>query len=81
VLNPYRAVTGVVATGTPEPPSPLPRIRHDAAAEAAAAAKAAHRHAVTLLVTATVGGLFLIGVLVAVVVPRGRARGWQPGSG
>jgi type VII secretion-associated serine protease mycosin len=79
VVNPYRAVTAIVTNDAPAKLPPLPRIRHDPKAEAAAAA-AGRRHVVALWLAGVVGGVALIVVLVAVVVPAGRQRGWRPGT-
>jgi membrane-anchored mycosin MYCP len=80
VLNPYRAVTGLLADGTsPAKLPPLPQLRRDPAAEAAAAA-VGRRRTVALSLAGGVGALTVLVVLVAVVVPRGRKRGWRPGT-
>jgi type VII secretion-associated serine protease mycosin len=79
VLNPYRAVSDVLAENLPAKLPPLPQVRRDPTAEAAAAA-AAHRRTVALSLAGGVGALAVLVVLVAVVVPRGRQRGWRPGA-
>ncbi|GAA1802713.1 type VII secretion-associated serine protease mycosin [Planosporangium flavigriseum] len=81
VINPYRAVTGVLAVGAPPKRPPLPQLESDPAAEAAAAAAAARRRTVALSLAGGVGVLALVVVGVAVVVPRGRRRDWRPGTG
>jgi type VII secretion-associated serine protease mycosin len=79
VLDPYRAVTGLVAGAGPRAlPRPPPPTR-DPAAEASARA-AAHTRVVALSLTAALGVLAVVVVILAVVVPRGRARGWRPGT-
>lgn len=80
VVNPYRAVTGLVAAGAPEKVPPLPQVERDAAAEAAAAAALSHRRTVALWLVGGVGAVAVLVVALAVVVPRGRARGWRPGA-
>jgi type VII secretion-associated serine protease mycosin len=80
VLNPYRAVTDLVADGAPVKLPPLPQVRRDPMAEAAAAAAVAHRRTVALSLAGGVAGLALLVVLVATVAPRGRRRGWRPGA-
>ncbi|HEV7896494.1 MAG TPA: type VII secretion-associated serine protease mycosin [Planosporangium sp.] len=81
VVSPYRAVTGLIADSTaPAKLPPIPQIRRDPAAEAAAAASARNR-TIALSLAGGVGGLALLVVLVAIVVPRGRQRRWRPGAG
>ncbi|NJC72330.1 S8 family serine peptidase [Planosporangium thailandense] len=79
VLNPYRAATGVLATGAQQQASPLPGIERDPAAEAAAAASLTRRRTVALWLVGGVATVAALVVALAVVVPRGRARGWRPG--
>jgi membrane-anchored mycosin MYCP len=79
VVNPYRALTEATTSEPPRRPAALPPPVRDPAAEAAAAA-AARTRTVALSLAAGVGGLALVVVLVANVVPRGRRRGWRPGT-
>lgn len=77
VVNPYRAVTDTTLAGdaAPTEPTPLPGPRTDPVAERReAAARAADQNArgtATTLLVATLGGLALVGILLA-----GRRRGW-----
>ncbi|AWZ05312.1 MULTISPECIES: S8 family serine peptidase [unclassified Streptomyces] len=73
-LDPYGAVSGV-APGTAAPaeaarvdPVSLPEAPRTAGARTTA-----------LLVTAVAGGTVLLVAFLAVVLPRGRSRGWRPG--
>jgi type VII secretion-associated serine protease mycosin len=80
VLNPYRALTEGISSESPNRPAPvLPVARDPRATPAAAAAGRTRTVAVALAVG--IGGLALLVVLVASVVPRGRRRGWRPGTG
>ena len=80
VLNPYRALTEGVTSEPPNRPAPLPPVPRDpGAAQAAAAAE--RTRTVALALAAGVGGLALLVVLAASIVPRGRRRGWRPGTG
>jgi membrane-anchored mycosin MYCP len=80
VLNPYRALTEGVTSEAPNRPAPLPPVPRDpTAAQAAAAAE--RTRTVALALAAGVGGLALLVLLVASIVPRGRRRGWRPGTG
>jgi membrane-anchored mycosin MYCP len=78
VLNPYLAVTGLVADAAPRPPAELPAASRNPAAQAAARASARTRVA-ALSLSAALAILAVIVVGLAVVVPRGRARRWRPG--
>ncbi len=79
MVNPQRALTETVANGTPVKAGPLPQPRSDAAAEREAAA-AARTRTVALTLAGVVGVLAALVILVANVVPRGRRRGWRPGT-
>jgi membrane-anchored mycosin MYCP len=80
VLNPYRALTEGVSSEPPNKPAPVPPVPADPGA-AQASASATRTRTVALALTAGVGGLALLVILVANVVPRGRRRGWRPGTG
>jgi type VII secretion-associated serine protease mycosin len=81
VVSPYRAVTGLIADSTAPARAPsIPGLQSDPAAEAAAAASERNR-IIALSLAGGVGCLALIVVLIAIVVPRGRQRGWRPGTG
>jgi type VII secretion-associated serine protease mycosin len=80
VLNPYRAVTDLVADRAPRKLPALPQVQRDPRAEAAAAAAVAHRRTVALLLAGLITVLAGFVVLVATVLPRGRRRGWRPGT-
>jgi subtilisin family serine protease len=80
VLNPYRALTEGISSESPNRPAPLPPPARDPGATQAAAA-AGRTRTVAVALAASVGGLALLVVLVANVVPRGRRRGWRPGTG
>jgi type VII secretion-associated serine protease mycosin len=80
VVNPYRALTEAVTSERPKELGPIPAYRPDpAAAEAAAAA--ARTRTVALWLAGGVGALAVAVLLVANLVPRGRRRGWRPGTG
>jgi type VII secretion-associated serine protease mycosin len=79
VVNPYRALTEATTNQPPRRPAALPPPVRDPAAEAAERA-AARTRAVALSLAAGVGALALLVVLVANVAPRGRRRGWRPGT-
>jgi type VII secretion-associated serine protease mycosin len=75
VLNPYRALTERVGA-SPKPAGPaLAPVKAD---EGAAARAAAERR--TMLLAGGGLGLALLVGFIAVVVPRGRRRGWLPGA-
>jgi type VII secretion-associated serine protease mycosin len=77
VVNPYRAVTERLASGSPGRAAPLPARSRDVAGEAAAAAAARTRVWAFDLAGAGVGLAILV-MLAATVLPRGRSRRWQP---
>jgi membrane-anchored mycosin MYCP len=79
MVNPQRALTETVANGTPVKAAPLPQPKSDAAAEKEAAA-AARTRTVALILAGVVGLLAALVILVANIVPRGRRRGWRPGT-
>jgi type VII secretion-associated serine protease mycosin len=77
-VDPYRAVTDTVATAEPVQAAPLPEERVDAAAEARADRAALVRR--VALGVGIGGGALAVALLIgAVVLRRGRRRGWQPG--
>jgi subtilisin family serine protease len=80
VLNPYRALTEGISSETPNRPAPVPPLARDPGASEAATA-AGRTRTVAVAVASGVGGLALLVVLIANVVPRGRRRGWRPGTG
>jgi type VII secretion-associated serine protease mycosin len=79
VLNPYRAVTSLVADAPPRALPALPAPTRDPAARSAARATARARM-VAWSLAAAIGVLAVVVVLLAVIVPRGRARGWRAGT-
>jgi len=77
IVDPYRAVTEPMATGSPRA---LPAM-HDAASDRAAAARAASDRAATGLAVRVTAGVLVVAAVVAFLafaVPRGRRRGWVP---
>lgn len=77
LLNPYRAVTEVVAVGPPEKIAPLtPATLAPAAVEAQRQRQQTRRQA--LLVAAGGGAVAVLVLLVALVAPRGARRRWRP---
>jgi membrane-anchored mycosin MYCP len=77
VLNPYRAVTEAVTTGNPAKAAPLPEATVDPAA-VAAERRRAHTRWLALWIAVGAGGIAVVTVLCAVVIPRGIRRRWRP---
>ena len=79
VLNPYRAVAEAPGpvTGRAGPAAVLPVERADPAAQAQRARRRSAQHR-ALLVAGATGGAATVTVLLAVVLPRGARRRWQP---
>jgi len=78
-VNPYRALTEATSTSQPKRLAAVPPPRVDPGA-AQATADAARTRTAALSLAAGVAVLALLVVLVANVVPRGRRRGWRPGT-
>jgi type VII secretion-associated serine protease mycosin len=77
VLNPYRAVTETRPAGVSKPAAALPMDRADpvAVARQERRAQATER---SLWAAGVAGGLTALALLLAVVLPRGARRRWQP---
>ncbi|MEV4758203.1 type VII secretion-associated serine protease mycosin [Micromonospora sp. NPDC049559] len=77
VLDPYRAVTDTAAAGRPQPAAALPDDRADPAAVAREERRSAARER-SLWLAGVAGGIAVLAVLLAVVLPRGARRRWRP---
>jgi membrane-anchored mycosin MYCP len=77
VLNPYRALTETPAEPATVTPAPLPSAVVDPAI-AALEQRRRHTRSKALIVGGTGIGLAVLVTALAVVIPRGRRRGWRP---
>lgn len=77
LLNPYRALTETLGPASPAAPVPEVVQAQDPAAVARAARRAEAQNS-ALLIAAIGAGAVLVIALVAIVLRRGRRRGWQP---
>ena len=77
VLNPYRALTDTRPAGAPPTAAALPTEQADpmAVAQQQRRDRATSR---SLWVAGVAGGLAVLALFLAVVLPRGARRGWQP---
>lgn len=79
ILNPYRAVTSTAPSSRLLPAGPLPQERPDPALSARADRRAAARDRALALATVAATGTAVV-LALAVVLPRGRRRGWRPAA-
>jgi subtilisin family serine protease len=77
LLNPYRALTETLGPASPAAPVPEVVQAQDPATVARAARRAEAQNS-ALLIAAIGAGAVLVIALVAIVLRRGRRRGWQP---
>ncbi|MFC7275024.1 type VII secretion-associated serine protease mycosin [Paractinoplanes rhizophilus] len=77
LLNPYRAITEALGPDTRNAAAP-PVMHPDDPAVAALAARRAHSQQMALWFAAIGAGLVLLLAAAALIVRRGRARGWRP---
>jgi membrane-anchored mycosin MYCP len=77
VVNPYRAVTETVGLGAPVRVKPLPAKAVDPAVVAAQQRRAESRER-ALLIAAVGGGVAVLVLVFALVLPRGARRRWRP---
>jgi type VII secretion-associated serine protease mycosin len=77
LLNPYRALTESLGPATRAPAAPVVMHGDDSAA-IALARRREHAQAMALVLAAAGAGLVLLLAASAVIVRRGRRRGWQP---
>jgi type VII secretion-associated serine protease mycosin len=79
LLNPYRALTETL--GPDQPPAAAPMVMHTQDPVAVAqAARRAHAQDMSLVAAAVGGGIVALVGLFAIVLRRGRRRGWRPAS-
>jgi subtilisin family serine protease len=77
LLNPYRALTETLGPRVPASPAPAVNLADDPSAIALRERRATSRDAALIVAAAGLGAVVLLG-LGAVVLRRGRRRGWQP---
>jgi membrane-anchored mycosin MYCP len=77
LLNPYRALTETLSPEQAAPPAPVVMHAQDPAA-LALAARREHAQRMALVAAAAGAGIVLLAGVLAVVVRRGRRRGWRP---
>jgi hypothetical protein len=77
LLNPYRALTETLGPASPRAPAAEIVQAEDPAAVARAARRADAQRESLFMALGGLGGVLVIGA-VAIVVRRGRRRGWQP---
>jgi membrane-anchored mycosin MYCP len=77
VLNPYRAIADTAAVGAPQPAKAIPAKHVDPAAIAQQERRSTARRQ-ALWVAGIAGGIAVLAVLLAVVLPRGARRRWRP---
>jgi membrane-anchored mycosin MYCP len=77
LLNPHRALTETLGPATRAPAAPV-LVRAEDPAQVAAAARRARSHDRAMLFAGAGAGAVLLAGLAAMVVRRGRGRGWRP---
>jgi membrane-anchored mycosin MYCP len=77
LLNPYRALTETLGPDQPPPPAAMVMHTQDPVA-VALAARRAHAEDMSLVAAAVGAGIVALVGVFAIVVRRGRRRGWRP---